>query len=686
MKTTLSFLVALLLSNFLTAQTTAIPDSNFEQALIDFGIDTGVPDGTVPTANLGSIGSLNVSNKNISDLTGIEDFTGLTVLSCWDNQLTSLDISQNTTLIELWCPKNQLTILDVTQNTSLTKIICSENFISTLDVTQNLALNYLDCNKNQISHLNVNVNTALTVLSFSYNQLTSIDVTQNAALITLNGDKNQLTSLDIAQNTLLTSIDCGYNQLTSLDVTQNTLLDFLICSSNQLTTIDLSQNNILTALYCGFQQIGTLDVTQNPDLTFLLCRNNQITNLNLTLNPNLIHLRCSNNPLNGLSINQQSALELIECHNNQLTSLDISNNLSLSYLLCNDNLLTSIDASQNSNLVGLLANNNSLTCLNVRNNNNNINFTNFEVNGNPSLSCIEVDDSAWAAINWLNIDTTSSFSNNCNNSCNSAPCNTSVNFNWMDNISGNYSFTNSSSGNFTQSHWAFGDGSTSTSTNSNHTFTANGTFIVILTINDSTNGCYDYSMDTIVVSGVITPVQCAAGFVIYPDTVMGDITVVNSSTGTNLTYLWGFGDGNSSTLQNPNHTYTTTGPFQLCLTIDDGAGCIDIYCDSIGENGVVFKTGGFTINVVGTTIATGIDNHPKLNSDINIYPNPASNQLTVDTGLKLSEITIIDITGKIIMTIKQNTNIINVADLSDGIYFIQLITMEGTITKKFVKQ
>jgi hypothetical protein len=52
----------------------------------------------------------------------------------------------------------------------------------------------------------------------------------------------------------------------------------------------------------------------------------------------------------------------------------------------------------------------------------------------------------------------------------------------------------------------------------------------------------------------------------------------------------------------------------------------------------------------------------------------------------ISEIKIIDITGKTIQTIQQNRNTINVADLSNGIYFIKLITNEKTITKKFVKQ
>ncbi|PCI92566.1 MAG: hypothetical protein COB15_17465, partial [Flavobacteriales bacterium] len=213
-----------------------------------------------------------------------------------------------------------------------------------------------------------------------------------------------------------------------------------------------------------------------------------------------------------------------------------------------------------------------------------------------------------------------------------------ANYTFTDNGNGNYSFINTSIGIFNQSHWAFGDGNTSTIISTNHTFSANGTFAVVLTINDSTttNSCVDFYLDTIIVTTVPSPVVCASGFVMHPDTTSNDVTIVNSSTGNNLTYLWNFGDGSpTSSLQNPTHTYTTSGPFYLCLTVDDGAGCVDMYCDSIGENGVVFKTGGFTINVIGTPIITGLDNNLELNSDINIYPNPTSNQLTIDTELKL---------------------------------------------------
>lgn len=91
-----------------------------------------------------------------------------------------------------------------------------------------------------------------------------------------------------------------------------------------------------------------------------------------------------------------------------------------------------------------------------------------------------------------------------------------------------------------------------------------------------------------------------------------------------------------------------------------------------------------TSSCVDITTADIYENHS--NNSTLIYPNPTSNQLSIVTELEHSEITIIDITGKLIMAIKQKTNIINTSELSDGIYFINLISEERIITKKFVKQ
>lgn len=67
----LLFILLIITTSIGVAQTTAIPDANFEQALIDLGYDTGSPDGVVPTANVDTIISLYIWAKNISDLTGI---------------------------------------------------------------------------------------------------------------------------------------------------------------------------------------------------------------------------------------------------------------------------------------------------------------------------------------------------------------------------------------------------------------------------------------------------------------------------------------------------------------------------------------------------------------------------------------------------------------------------------------
>ena len=71
--------VAILLfitSSFVFAQNTYVPDDKFEQALIDLGYDTTLDDSVV-TANISGVTSLNIGEKEISDLTGIEAFVAL---------------------------------------------------------------------------------------------------------------------------------------------------------------------------------------------------------------------------------------------------------------------------------------------------------------------------------------------------------------------------------------------------------------------------------------------------------------------------------------------------------------------------------------------------------------------------------------------------------------------------------
>ena len=94
-------------------------------------------------------GAIDCRYMKISDLTGIEAFTALTMLECGNNQLTSLDVSQNTALSYLDCRYNQLTSLNVSGTSFLKYLYCQNNQLTSLDVSQNTALTRLYCNGNK---------------------------------------------------------------------------------------------------------------------------------------------------------------------------------------------------------------------------------------------------------------------------------------------------------------------------------------------------------------------------------------------------------------------------------------------------------------------------------------------------------------------------------------------------------
>ena len=164
-------------------QQTYIPDDNFESYLESNGMGNGIPnDDYVLSSNIYMVTNLDISNQNISDLTGIEGFYSLEYLYCYSNQLTSIDITQNIFLEEL---------------------ACNDNNLSSLDITENIFLNYLDCKNNNLSSLDVTHNDSLRTLYCSNNQLTTLDVSNNIFLEGLNCSNNLLSSIDVSQNILL---------------------------------------------------------------------------------------------------------------------------------------------------------------------------------------------------------------------------------------------------------------------------------------------------------------------------------------------------------------------------------------------------------------------------------------------------------------------------------------------------
>jgi len=248
-----------------TVPQTYVPDNNFEAYLEINGMGNGIPyDSSVFTSAIDTLTYLDISMgagtaTGIFDLTGIEDFTALIDLRCSYNQLTSLDLSQNTALTYLNCRNNWLTSLNVSASTALDLLHCQDNQLTSLDISQNIALTVLICGNNQLTSLDVSQNTALNSLQCQNNDLTSLDVSNNTALIYLDCAGNQLTNLDVTNNITVFNLQCHYNDLTSLDVSNNTALALLYCHYNQLTSLDVRNGNN--------DSVIDFNTINNPNLT-----------------------------------------------------------------------------------------------------------------------------------------------------------------------------------------------------------------------------------------------------------------------------------------------------------------------------------------------------------------------------------------------------------------------------------
>lgn len=248
-----------LITGALFAQDVNIPDANFKAYLvgntsINTNMDTEIQVSEAAAYN----GTLVCSSMNISDLTGVEEFTNITELICSGNQLASLDVSSNLSLMRVWCQNNSLVALTTGANTVLDELVCSSNQLSSFDITQNTGLTYLKCD---------------------FNNLTSLDVTQNVLLDELNCYTNYIATLDVSQNTQLNILKCYNNQLSALDVNQNTLLDILFCGNNSLTTLDISLNTALTEFKCQLNDLTNLFAANGNNMA--------ITNFDAADNPNL---------------------------------------------------------------------------------------------------------------------------------------------------------------------------------------------------------------------------------------------------------------------------------------------------------------------------------------------------------------------------------------------------------------
>ncbi|MEM6270363.1 MAG: PKD domain-containing protein [Bacteroidota bacterium] len=212
--------------------------------------------------------------------------------------------------------------------------------------------------------------------------------------------------------------------------------------------------------------------------------------------------------------------------------------------------------------------------------------------------------------------------------------------------------------------WDFGDGNTSIMQNPTHTYAAPGSYTVCLTVTDTCG------TDSSCQSVTVACPQPSSAFSFTQN--MFDATFSDASTisGT-VAYLWDFGDGNTSTMQNPTHTYAANGNYTACLTVTDDCGS-----DSTCQNVTVF--------------VIAVDD-PASFGTVRLYPNPSAGAFTLEGTRRFDlplQIRVSDLLGKVVYEQQLpagNSNFkqpVNLSSTAPGLYFVQLSAGSDTRTLK----
>jgi len=130
-------------------------------------------------------------------------------------------------------------------------------------------------------------------------------------------------------------------------------------------------------------------------------------------------------------------------------------------------------------------------------------------------------------------------------------------------------FNNNSTGG-QQWYWTFGDGNSSTQMSPSHTYVGYGIYTVTLIATNS-GGCADTISDTVSIYPLPIPDFISDSVCVGFTNSFTDLSMIPQ--GSIVSLVWNFGDGNTSSLQNPTHNYSASGTYTATLTVTSNNGC-----------------------------------------------------------------------------------------------------------------
>ncbi|BDD11392.1 hypothetical protein FUAX_38240 (plasmid) [Fulvitalea axinellae] len=351
---------------------TAIPDANFEQALIELGSDD-VKDGYILTASANEVTSMVLIRKEIKDMTGIQAFTKLNTLQLTENPIQSLDLTSNLKLKAVHVLNSPLKAIDLPQSTTLTHVNLPNNQLTEVDVSQVSKLTHLLVTNNQLSELDVSNNQFLSEVNVQANEsLSCIKVANQFVASKANAGQFPHDKWYKSSNQTF-SVDCSapnpadYTAIPDANFEQALIdLGHDDVKDGRILTATAKAVTKLTMQYKEIQDMTGIQAFTN--LKRLNIYGNSIQTIDLSSNSNLILLDLSHNQVTAIDPSKNTALLSLSLSNNKLTQVDVSQNLNLTSLALDRNQLSELDLSKNLKLEILYSDQiPSLTCIKVAN-------------------------------------------------------------------------------------------------------------------------------------------------------------------------------------------------------------------------------------------------------------------------------------------------------------------------------
>ena len=293
------------------------PDKNFRDVVKTFDTDDN---NILSDTEIAAVKKIDCKGRAITNLKGIEYFTALEYLYCYDNELTELDLRRNTKLKELNCSTNRLTVLDLSQNPKLKRVICSENALTALNLSSNSKLTNLSASGN-IREITLTGNT------FDLSSLPGFDASRMSGLTDGKVSGSTLT-VDGNAAVVTYSYDLGYTG-TELDDAEKDVI-FTLAIAGRGTDIAINETNFPDKDFREFLLDKEANIDRNQD--------GKLSTGEIALVQDIDVYDMEIADLTG--IEYFTELKYLDCAGNHLTCLDLSRNTELAELDAENNTYT----------------------------------------------------------------------------------------------------------------------------------------------------------------------------------------------------------------------------------------------------------------------------------------------------------------------------------------------------------